>query len=78
MSKRRRSTSPDGRQTRQTSGRDAATSSLFVEAFEATLIRSQPDAVRRLAAKECEGQPGGLIRWQLDGLDDSEEIWVDR
>lgn len=77
MSKRRRSASPSerlGPDVPQSSLR----STLHVQAYEATIIRSQPDAAARVTMRERDGQPGGLIRWTPDGLDDAEEVWVDR
>lgn len=75
--KRRRSPSP-GTRFAQNDAQDALRTTLHVQAYEATIIKSQPDAARRVVTKECDGQPGGLIRWSPDGMDDGEEIWVDR
>ena len=77
MPKRHQSSSPAQRFA-DSSGNDGLRSTLYVQAYEATVIRSQPDAARRVTTQERDGQPGGLIRWMPDGLDDTEEIWVDR
>lgn len=76
MPKRHRSSSPSWRFV--DSSNDGLRSTLHVQAYEATVIRSQPDTARRVTMQERDGHPGGLIRWMPDGLDDAEEIWVDR
>ena len=77
MPKRQRSPSPSQRFA-NSSGNDGLCSTLHVQAYEATIIRSQPDTARRVTTQERDGQLGGLIRWIPDGLDDTKEIWVDR
>ena len=76
MPKRHRSSSPP--HFSNSAGNDGLRSTLHVQAYEASVLRSQPDAARRVTTRERDGQPGGLIRWMPHGLEDTEEIWVDR
>lgn len=75
--KRQRSPSASARFA-QSEVQDTLRTTLHVQAYEATVLKSQPDAARRVVTKEQDGQPGGLIRWLPEGLDDNEEVWVDR
>lgn len=50
-----------------------------IRAYEATIIRSQPDAARKVLLKHSDDQPGGLVPWSCgEDAVDSGEILTDR
>lgn len=78
MPKRRRSVSPAEFTIARRDQKDSEALP-YVQAYEASIIHSQPDTARRIGARHgVDEQQGGLINWTPEGLDESDGIWVDR
>jgi hypothetical protein len=76
MSKRKRQTHQP---KSSSSSRSQPDHSLYIQAYEATLIRDQPELAAALERRDDQAETtarNGLIRWCADG--EEEDVWVDR